>query len=289
MEPSQGRDGLQEAHVPIRDALAAYDRPTEVKYRVFLQGSYKNDTNLGGDSDVDVVVRPASRLRSRGADLSGKALQNNGSHRVALERWESFRDHALKAMRARFGNAVKSGRKTLKLPKGELPADADLVVTLSYREGIAFYLPGQKRWVVSFPEQHHSRGSKKEKATSKRFKRTVRMFKAARNRLVERKALTKGRRPFVFHRMPAQQRPQRPVRREAGADLYGHPRLAGEREAEGFPMPERDGGAVRTGAGTVVPEEGAGFRQGVAGAVGHVGLIWKPTVNWSFPLTGAAE
>ena len=198
MEPSQGRDGLQEAHVPIRDALAAYDRPTEVKYRVFLQGSYKNDTNLGGDSDVDVVVRPASRLRSRGADLSGKALQNNGSHRVALERWESFRDHALKAMRARFGNAVKSGRKTLKLPKGELPADADLVVTLSYREGIAFYLPGQKRWVVSFPEQHHSRGSKKEKATSKRFKRTVRMFKAARNRLVERKALTKDDAPSYF-------------------------------------------------------------------------------------------
>ena len=194
----QAGTAFKQAHIPIRDALAEYDWPSEVKYQVFLQGSYKNDTNLGGDSDVDVVVRLASRLRPRVADLSGKELQNDGSHKVALQRWESFRDHALKAMRARFGNAVRSGRKTLKLPKGELPADADVVVTLSYREGIEFYLPGQKRWVLSFPEQHHSQGSKKEKATSNRFKRTVRMCKAARNRLVERKVLTKDDAPSYF-------------------------------------------------------------------------------------------
>ena len=47
----------------------------------------------------------------------------------------------MQAMRARFGRAVKSGRKTLKLPKGKIPADADLVVTLSYKQGIGFYLP----------------------------------------------------------------------------------------------------------------------------------------------------
>ena len=121
----QAGTAFKQAHVPIRNALAAYDWPSEVNYRVFLQGSYKNDTNLGGNSDVDVVVRLASRLRPRVADLSGKALQNDGSHKVALERWESFRDHALMAMRAHFGNAAKSSRKTLKLPKGELPADAD--------------------------------------------------------------------------------------------------------------------------------------------------------------------
>ena len=41
--------------------------------------------------------------------------------------------------------------------------------------------------------------------------------------------------------------------REAGPDLYGHSRLAGEREAEGLPVPERAGGAVRIGERTVVP------------------------------------
>ena len=97
----------------------------------------------------------------------------------------------MKAMRARFGKAVKSGRKTLKLPKGKIPADADLVVTLSHKEGIGFYLPDERRWVVSYPEQHHQRGTKKERATSNRFKRTIRMFKAARNQL----KLPKGKIP----------------------------------------------------------------------------------------------
>ena len=189
---------FKQAHVPIREALDAYKGLSQFKYEVFLQGSYKNDTNLGGDSDVDVVIRLASKLKPSVVALSGEQLQKDGSHRFALERWQSFRENAMKAMRARFGNAVKSGRKTLKLPKGKIPADADLVVTLSHREGIGFYLPDEGRWVVSFPEQHHQRGLKKEKPTDKQFKRTIRMFKAARNQLVEKGSLTKDDAPSYF-------------------------------------------------------------------------------------------
>ena len=187
-----------QAHLPIRAALDDYSWPSNIKYEVFLQGSYKNDTNLGGDSDVDVVVRLNQRLRPRVAELSGKKLQDNASHQGAYRRWKSFRDHALKAMRAKFGNAAESGRKTLKIPKGKIPADADLVVTLRYKEGIAFYLPDEGRWVASFPQQHHEQGQKKEEATDGRFKRTVRMFKAARKRLVEKKVLTKDDAPSYF-------------------------------------------------------------------------------------------
>ena len=189
---------FKQAHVPIRQALDAYEGLSELKYKVFLQGSYKNDTNLGGDSDVDVVVRLSSKLKPNVAALTGERLQTNGSHRFVLQQWQSFREHALKAMRARFGNAAKSGRKTLKVPKGRIPADADLVVTVSHREGIGFYLPDEQRWVVSFPEQHHARGLKKEEATSNRFKKTIRMFKAARNRLVDKGELKKEDAPSYF-------------------------------------------------------------------------------------------
>ena len=194
----QAATAFTQAHLPIRAALDAYKWPSEIKYEVFLQGSYKNDTNLGGDSDVDVVVRLNQRLRPRVAELSGRLLQEDASHQGAYRRWKSFRDHALKAMRARFGNAAESGRKTLKVPKGKIPADADLVVTLRYSEGIAFYLPNEEHWVVSFPQQHHDQGQKKEEATSRRFKRTTRMFKAARNRLVEKKIVTKNDAPSYF-------------------------------------------------------------------------------------------
>ena len=72
------------------------------------------------------------------------------------------------------------------------------MVTLNYKEGIGFYLPDQRHWVVSYPEQHHQRGLKKERDTSKRFKRTIRMFKAARNQLVSRRVLTKEDPPSYF-------------------------------------------------------------------------------------------
>jgi hypothetical protein len=189
---------FKQAHVPIREALKAHKGLSQFKYEVFLQGSYKNDTNLGGDSDVDVVVRLSAKLKPTVASLTGERLKKDGSHRFVHQQWQSFRDEALKAMRGRFGKAAKSGRKTLKVPKGKIPADADLVVTVSHRDGIGFYLSDERRWVVSFPQQHHARGLKKEKATNMRFKRTIRMFKAARNRLVEKGVLKKEDAPSYF-------------------------------------------------------------------------------------------
>ena len=194
----QAGTAFKQAHVPIRKALEAYSWSSEFKYEVFLQGSYKNDTNLGGDSDVDVVVRLSSKLKPAVAALTGEELQKDGSHRFVHRQWKPLRDEALRAMRARFGKAAESGRKTLKVPKGKIPADADLVVTVSHREGIGFYLSDDERWVVSFPQQHHDRGLKKQKAANRRFKRTVRMLKAARNRLVDKKVLTKDDAPSYF-------------------------------------------------------------------------------------------
>ena len=108
---------FKQAHVPIREALEAHKGLSQFKYEVFLQGSYKNDTNLGGDSDVDVVVRLSSKLKPVVAALTGERLQEDGSHKFVYQQWKSFRDEALKALRSRFGKAAKSGRKTLKVPK----------------------------------------------------------------------------------------------------------------------------------------------------------------------------
>ena len=194
----QAAKAFKQAHVPIREALAAHKGLSQFKYEVFLQGSYKNDTNLGGDSDVDVVVRLSSKLKPTVAVLSGNRLQENDSHKFVHQQWKSFRDEALKALRARFGKAAKSGRKTLKVSKGRIPADADLVVTVSHKQGIGFYLSDERRWVVSFPQQHHTLGLKKEKTANNRFKRTIRMFKTARNMLVEKKVLKKDDTPSYF-------------------------------------------------------------------------------------------
>ena len=83
---------FKQAHMPIREALDAYKGLSQFKYEVFLQGPYKNDTNLGGDSDVHIVVRLTSKLGPSVVALSGEQLQKDGFYRFALERRESFRD-----------------------------------------------------------------------------------------------------------------------------------------------------------------------------------------------------
>ncbi len=123
----------KQAHVSLRDALASDDRLSEFKYEVLLQGSYKNNTNLRKDSDVDLVVRLAYKLTPSVAALSGRRLLEDASHQAAHGQWQSFRRRALRVMRNRYGDAVSTGSKTIKLARGELHADADLVVTLSYK------------------------------------------------------------------------------------------------------------------------------------------------------------
>ena len=190
----------KKAHVSIRDALASYiGWAKETQYNIFLQGSYKNDTNLRRDSDVDVVVQLAAKLRPRVATLSDIQLEHDQNHKLVHKRWTSFRSQVLKALRTTYGaEAVTPGRKSLKLAKGKIPASADVVATVRCGAGLTFYLPDEHRWVVSYPEQHHARGLKKERATNSRYKRTIRMFKAARNHLVENHAIRDGTAPSYF-------------------------------------------------------------------------------------------
>jgi hypothetical protein len=190
----------KQAHVSIRNALASYNGwAQDTEFNIFLQGSYKNATNLRRDSDVDFVVQLAENLPSRVVTLSGSQLEQDQSHVIAYRRWQSFRAQTLNALRATYGaNIVTSGRKSLKLAKGRIPASADVVVTLRYANGLAFFLPGEHRWVVSYPQQHYEKGLKKEESTNKRYKRVIRMFKAARNYLVEKNAIEDGTAPSYF-------------------------------------------------------------------------------------------
>ncbi len=50
----------QNTHESIRTALDSSDLIKKCKYTVYLQGSYKNSTNIYADSDVDVVVQLTS-------------------------------------------------------------------------------------------------------------------------------------------------------------------------------------------------------------------------------------
>ena len=79
----QAAKAFKQAHVPIRKAMEEHKGLSQFTYEVFLQGSYKNDTNLGGDSDVDVVIRLAHKLKPDVVALTGADLQRNDAHMAA--------------------------------------------------------------------------------------------------------------------------------------------------------------------------------------------------------------
>ncbi len=193
--------GAKNTHAAIRNALGRHQWPDDVRYTTYLQGSYRNNTHLRRQSDVDVVVELTSLPVRDGSRLPG-------SQKRLLDRdfpepeygWRRFRRDVRSAIAGSLGDSrVREGKKTIKLVMESPEIPVDVVVAVRYltyteysghrnykrTEGLGLYLPMEGRWAVNYPHLHRRNGVGKEKATNWWFRRTIRMFKNARARLVE--------------------------------------------------------------------------------------------------------
>ena len=180
-------------HEAIRRVLDAYRWPQGMTYDFYLQGSYRNDTNIRGDSDVDVVLELTSAFKYDATSLSQSEQGALASLSPAAYNWNDFRRETFKALESGFGSEmVAQGNKSIKLKADPTRLAADVVVCLTHRqyssfnsyvEGITFRAVRDKRWIVNFPKEHYKNGAAKSTRTWDRYKRTVRMFKNARNHL----------------------------------------------------------------------------------------------------------
>jgi len=196
----------KQTHESIRAALEAYNWPGGVRYEVYLQGSYRNHTNIRRDSDVDVVVQ----LNSAFFENLPVNLKRQFGFRDASYGWKGFRSDVLTALRNHYGSGrVREGRKSLKVQTSYLPAD--VVVSLQYRkypdrprseddfvEGMTFWVPSESRWVINYPKLHYENGAKKNKDTNGWYKPTIRMFKNARTYLVDKGVIPADLAPSYF-------------------------------------------------------------------------------------------
>ncbi|MCH8994044.1 MAG: nucleotidyltransferase, partial [Chloroflexi bacterium] len=79
---------------------------------VYLQGSYRNDTNIRGDSDVDVVVECRESQFSNPSRLQGANRQWWESLPGASYTWDQFRHDVHQALVTYFGpDQVRDGNK----------------------------------------------------------------------------------------------------------------------------------------------------------------------------------
>jgi len=134
---------------------------------IFLQGSYKNDTNIRGDSDIDVVVQlnnsfihDISRLSATEQYLFNESMSD------ATYTWATFRADVLATLIAYYGvSNVLPDNKCIKIEKGNGRLAADVIPCLQYRsyrhffdishqsyiEGICFWAQKDGRTIINYP------------------------------------------------------------------------------------------------------------------------------------------
>src|SRR6266700_5117976 len=141
---TQSKNTYASVKAALESADATY---TSRNFKVFLQGSYGNDTNIYADSDVDVVIRYDGAffhdINERPADEQAAFNANypNGTYF-----YDDFKEHVRQALRAKFGDAVKPGVKAIRIEGDDNRRNADVIVAFEYRR---YY-----RFNASYDESH---------------------------------------------------------------------------------------------------------------------------------------
>jgi hypothetical protein len=203
-------------HEEVRKALANDANLQSVDFEVYLQGSYRNDTNIRGDSDVDVVVELRSTFYSETSALSLNDKSNyDRAFSPAPYGIDAIRADVHQALARHFGaGAVTNGDKALKVAasSGRLPADVlpcaqwrnyvafPTFGSPSWVEGVVFWTQRDTRRVVNYPKVHYQNGVSKNSAwrTNGEFKPNVRVLKNARSHLENRGVIAPDLAPSYF-------------------------------------------------------------------------------------------
>jgi len=197
----------------LKDCLEDVDAPHYPKdFSIFLQGSYKNDTNVYGDSDVDVVIRLNQSFYTDLSNLSDedKALWN-AARSDATYTLDQFKKDVTGWLVKKYGRDVQPGSKAIFIKGNDNRRNADVLVCCKHRrylrfknlndqkyhEGISFFKSSGVR-IDNFPAQHSENCTTKHQDSKNWFKHTARIFKNLRNTMIEKGVIENGLAPSYF-------------------------------------------------------------------------------------------
>lgn len=192
--PSQSEeDRCNNAVTAIRNAINGSSKLRNRNIKVFLQGSYRNNTNVRQDSDVDVGVLCLDTFFPDYPD--GKGHSDFGIDPATYD-YDDFKNDVGEALVAHFRDGtVTRGNKAFDIKATSYHVEADVAPFFEHRRysvdgryisGVQL-LPdnGIPTNIINWPEQHYDNGVGKNKATRLRYKSLVRIFKKLRNEMAE--------------------------------------------------------------------------------------------------------
>lgn len=165
------------------------------KVRLFVQGSYANNTNVRTQSDVDIAVVQEDVFTIEYRTVASGLPQSDNDYNfyTAAPSDKSFKDEVQECLEKKFGNDVERKNKSIKIHGNSYRKDADSVPCRRYRDyrndyrkdvsnyvrGIVIY-PDDGGRIINYPEQHIENGKKKNNDTNRYYKKMVRIIKKMR-------------------------------------------------------------------------------------------------------------
>jgi hypothetical protein len=177
----------------IREAITSsnvFDRTKLSQISIFAQGSYRNGTNIPQESDVDVAVcyrgsyfydtNQLSPLATLGLDIS-----------PAVYTYAQLKTDVIRALRSSFGKEMQIGNKSLKIRPNSGRVSADAVPSFEFKQFRAYgepmigtrFIANDGAVITNWPDHHYYFGVEKNKATSFRYKKVVRVLKSLRENI----------------------------------------------------------------------------------------------------------
>jgi len=155
--------------------------------KLFVQGSYANNTNVRTQSDVDIAVVQEEIFQT--IYRSGVTDENYHFSTVP-DIPKTFKDEVQECLEYKFGNDVERKNKSIKVHGNTYRKDADTVpcqrsrdYRQDYRDNAKNYIGGivikadDGTRIINYPEQHIANGRKKNNDTNFYYKKMVRIIK----------------------------------------------------------------------------------------------------------------
>lgn len=197
----------------IKSVLEANTTPYSGKnFKVFLQGSYGNDTNIYAESDVDIIIRLDDCFFS---DLDSLPEEEKAAYKQAFSdavyTHADFKRDVLSVLTGQYGSAVKAGDKAITIDASGSRRKVDVIVATQFRryfkfrsssdseyaEGICFFNAVGER-IANYPKQHSANLTTKHQASAKWLKPMARVFKNMRSRMIDDGLIEAGIAPSYY-------------------------------------------------------------------------------------------
>jgi hypothetical protein len=216
------REKAERTHNMIRDHLESDPSLSKYKVDTYLQGSYKNSTNVRGDSDVDMGCRTGDIFLYELSDLPdtaptspygtpSKSLRTQVQESItpaSYTYWDYRRD-VYRSLKLEYG-AVEDGNKAITVDGNTYRLDADVLPctefrwyykdyfsNASYHRGIAFLTSTGKR-IINFPQQHFDNLGEKDRRNDNKVKGCIRIMKRLRNEFEDAGKWVRKRSPSFY-------------------------------------------------------------------------------------------